>query len=437
MRKFFLIFLSASVFLTFVYAEDEQPKLFTIHGEVKGHYRNSKDSRFKPKFPFPPDFIPRGQTAVFERTVSPGSSFEVSVAALIVDLQPAEGITGRVRVNFIDLYNRNPVSTAPTVNVKEAWIQFGHRREFLESGNGSKIYLLFGKAPKFDRQPERNLESYGLAETAFNRFEDLQLQAGGDFTAHFYWRAQVSNGNPVFFRDPNALAGDNGSSDWRFPNPELHLNSGFPILYDAQIEDLSFQRRPELGAGLGLRFQSDSLDRGVDVMSFYYNRRLADRVDLHGTFYGGDLDLLNGIGGISLPIHGNKKIQYGANTQFRWNAVRVFGLFVHQDLAGLKRNGFEVETAVRFSLPPAHALGGKQLFPFIQPVFRFSILSNDFKNPLFVAPSTFWDWKKFDFGVRLGIIQGVDLTTEFSTHRIRSATPVNEDEFLSTIRYRF
>jgi hypothetical protein len=408
-----------------------------IHGEVKAHYRNSTDSKFKPKFPFPPDFIPRGQTAVFEQTVSPGSSFEVSVAALILDIQPASGITGRVRVNFIDLYNRNPTSTDQTVNVKEAWIEFGHRDEFLENASRDKLYLLFGKAPKFERQPERNLESYGLAETAFNRFEDLQLQFGGDLTDHVYWRGQVSNGNPIFFRDPNALAGDNGNDNWRFQNPELDLNSGFPILYNAESEELSFQRRPELGAGLGLRFQSATMDRGFDVLGFYYNRRLAEHVDLRGTFYGGDLDLLDGINGVSLPIHGNKKIQYGANGQVRYKALRIFALGVHQELAGLHRNGFEVETALRFSLPPKYAAGGKQLFSFIQPVFRFSILSNDFKNPLFVAPSTFWDWKKFDFGFRLGIVQGVDLTTEFATHRIRSATPVNEDEFLSTLRYRF
>jgi hypothetical protein len=352
-------------------------------------------------------------------------------------LQPAEGITGRVRINFIDLYNRNPVSTDQTVNVKEAWILFGHRDEFLEHSTGDKIYLLFGKAPKFDRQPERNLESYGLAETAFNRFEDLQLQFGGDFSPHFYWRAQVSNGNPIFFRDPNALAGDNGNDDLRLPNPEIHLNSGFPILYNAETEELSFQRRPELGAGLGFRMQSETLDRGFDVLGFYYNRSLAQRVDLRGTFYGGDLDLLDGAFGSSLPIHGNKKIQYGMAGQLRLNALKIFALGVHQELAGLQRQGFEIETAYRFSLPPKFAAGGKQLFSFIQPVFRFSILSNDFKNPLFLAPSTFWDWKKFDFGVRLGIVQGIDWTNEFAKHKIRSATPVNENEFLSTVRLRF
>lgn len=415
-----------------------KPNLFTIHGELKAHYRWSEDSRFLLKFPFPPEFIPRGQTAVFERTVSPGSSFEVSVASVLLDIQPAESVMGRIRINFIDLYNRNPTSTDQTVNVKEAWVQFGKRTEFLQVVEGSRVYVLFGKAPKFERQPDRNLESYGLVSTAFNRFEDLQLQAGGNFGSHFYWRAQISNGNPVFFRDPNALAGDNGNDDFRFPNPELHLNSGFPILYDAEAEEFSFQDKVEVGAGAGVRFQSESLENGLDLFGFIYRRDLAEHVDLRGTFYGGDLDLLDGTGGITLPISGNKKKEYGGNAEFHWSGLRIFAQGVHQELAGLKRDGFEVEGAWRISLPLKFATGGKQLFTFLQPVVRFSVIDNKFKgSPLFVAPSTFWDWKKYDLGLRMGIFQGIDITAEYSFHDITASSQVNEDEFLTSLRARF
>lgn len=259
-------------------------KHFTLHGELKAHYRWSEDTSFRVKFPFAPDFIPRGQTAVFERTVDPGSSFEVSVASVILDLHFTDTVIGKVKINFIDLYNRNPTSTDQTVDVKEAWLLFGKRTNFMQSVEGNHVYVLFGKAPKFERQPERNLESYGLASTAFNRFEDLQLQFGGNVGPHFYWRAQASSGNPVFFRDPNALAGDNGNDDWRFPNPELHLNSGFPIFYDSETEDLNFQNDFELGGGLGYRYCSENLQSGIDVLGYYYHRKLADRVDLRGTF---------------------------------------------------------------------------------------------------------------------------------------------------------
>jgi len=427
-----------SVVLSAQEANEEKPKLFTIHGEVKAHYRWSEDSRFLLKFPFPPEFIPRGQTQVFERTVSPGSSIEVSAVSVILDIQPAGAVFGRIRINFIDLYNRNPTSTDQTVNVKEAWLRFGTRPDFLQAVERNYAYVLFGKAPKFERQPDRNMESYGLVSTAFNRFEDLQLQAGGNFGSHFYWRAQVSNGNPVFFRDSNALAGDNGNDDLLFPNPELHLNSGFPILYDAEAEEFNFQDHVEIGAGAGLRFQSESLQNGVDLLGFYYRRDLATHVDLRGTFYGGDLDLLDGTGGIGLPIKGKDKIEYGGNAEFHWSGLRIFAQGVHQELAGLKRDGFEVEGLLRISLPLKFAAGGKHLFTFLQPIARFSIIDNKFKaSPLFVAPSTFWDWKKYDLGVRIGIIQGIDVTAEYSFHDITASSEVSEDEFLTSLRARF
>jgi len=418
-------------------AQKPEPKTFTFHGEAKAHYRWSQDSQFPLKFPFPPEFIPRGQTSVVERTVDPGSSAEVSAFNFIIDFAPAESIKGRVRIAFVDLYNRNPTSTDQTVNVKEAWMQFGRRGEFLESMRGTPIYALFGKAAKFERQPERNLESYGLVSTAFNRFEDVQLQLGGDLGRHIYWRAQISNGNPVFFRDPNALAGDNGNDDLRFPNPELHLNSGFPILYDAETEEVSFHKA-EGGGGLGFRVHSEDRSKGLDVLGFYYQRQLAEHVDLRGTFYGGDLDLLDGTGGIGLPIKGNDKKEYGGNIQFRYGPLQVFFQGVHQEMASLPRNGYEVEILFHAPLQLKYSASGKQLFTFIQPVVRISVLNNDFKaSPLFVAPSTFWDWKKYDVGVRIGIIQGVDVTAEYSFHDITASRPVNEDEFLTTLRVKF
>ena len=433
----FLLFLSICLICNVASAQEEKDNLWSIHGELKAHYRWSEDSEFPLRFPFPPEFIPRGQTAIVERTVSPGSSLEVSVGTIFVDIHPGDAITGRIKVNFGDLYNRNPTSTDQTVNLKEAWISLGRRSEFLNSSSAGPIYMLFGKAPKFERQSERNSESYGLVSTAFNRFEDLQVQVGGNAGSHFYWRAQISNGNPVFFRDVNALAGDNGNDDLRFPNPEIHLNSGFPILYDAEIEDIG-SRKMEGGVGLGLRFESESQERGLDVLGFYYRRELAERVDLRGTFYGGDLDLLDGTGGISLPITDDEKMEFGANIDFRSGGLHVFFQGVHQEVAGLERNGYETEVAWRFGLPPKLAASGKQLFTFVQPVFRFSMLDNDFGPvPLFVAPSTFWDWKKYDFGVRMGIIQGVDVTAEYTVNDITASRPVDLDEFLTTLRFRF
>jgi hypothetical protein len=426
-----------SIFLTTTgYSEGVELSFLKVRAELKTHFRWTNDAIFPLKFPFPPDFIPRGATSISERTVSPGSAFEVSNAALVLDLNPEEAIRGRIRIHFVDLYNRNPTSTDQTVNLKEAWFLIGHKFEGWTIDEHPELYLLFGKAPKFERQPERNLESYGLVSTAFNRFEDHQLQFGGTFKSIF-WRAQVSSGNPLFFRDPNALAGDNGNDDLRFPNPELHLNSGFPILYDAEVEDVQ-SKHPEIGGGIGVHFRSDNPENGVDVLGFYYHRTLAERADLRGTFYGGDLDLLDGTGGIGLPIRGNEKSEYGANIEARIGNLHAFAQIVQQEAAGLKRNGIELELAWRAELPPKFAASGKQLFTFVQPVVRISLIDNHFKgSPLFVAPSTFWDWKKFDLGARLGLIQRIDFTAEYSIHDIENVGPkLSPNEFLATLRFR-
>ena len=227
---------------------------FKIHvsAELKANGRWSEDDRFALSFPFPPDFVPVGQPNVALRTVSPGSSLEVSRALVNLDVELPRSISGHVQVGFINLYDRNPTSKDQTVDVREAWVLFGKKRGSLEPLPGSSLYLLVGKAPKLERQPFRRLESYGLVSTAFNRFNDLQLQVGGSLGTRVYFAAQLSNGNPMFMRDPNALAGDNGTD--MPPNPDPTLNSGFPILYDAEVEELAGDERFEYGGALGLRF---------------------------------------------------------------------------------------------------------------------------------------------------------------------------------------
>lgn len=149
--------------------------------------------------------------------------------------------------------------------------------------------------------------------------------------------------------------------------------------------------------------------------------------------------MLDGTQGIGLPIDGNEKEELGGNIDWRWKRIRGFGQVVSQKMAGLKRVGYELEIASKFSLPLKYASGGKQLFPYLQPVVRFSYMDNRFPgNPLFPAPSTFWDWTKVDFGLRIGIISGVDLTTEFSYNDMDNPGPnLTLNEFLTTLRARF
>jgi len=405
-----------------------------LSGELKVHGRWSEDDRFPLAFPFPPEFVPVGQPDVALQTVAPGSSLEVGRALVNLDVEMPRSISAHVQVGFINLYDRNPTSTDHTVDVREAWIAFGTKRGSLEPLPGSSLYALVGKAPKLERQPFRRLESYGLVSTAFNRFGDLQLQVGGSVGTKVYFAAQLSAGNPIFMRDPNALAGDNGTD--MPPNPDPKLHPGFPILYHAEVEELELDDRFEYGGALGARFLSADQQRGLDLMGFYYRTRLSEGAKLRGTFYEGDLDILDGAGGLPLPISGDDREEYGANLDVRWGGFSLFGQVVKEEAAGLPRTGFEVEAGYRLVL--GDLADPNDLFPQVQPAVRFSRLENDFAAPRgFVAPSFAWDWDKLDIGLRVTIIRRLDLTLEYSYHDIAASRPINHDEALATLRVVF
>src|SRR6266545_5914855 len=64
-------------------ASAPEQKPFRIGGEIKFNFRDSADAEALVSFPFPPNFLPPGQTQVFERTTSKGASLELSNFALI------------------------------------------------------------------------------------------------------------------------------------------------------------------------------------------------------------------------------------------------------------------------------------------------------------------------------------------------------------------
>ncbi len=407
-----------------------------LGGELKAHGRWSQDDRFPLAFPFPPDFVPQGQPNVAMQTVAPGASLEISKALLHLDVEMPRGIAAHLKVAFIDLYGRNPTSTDQTVNVEEAWVVFGRKRGWLEPFTGNSFYAILGKAPKFERQPFRRLESYGLVSTALNRFNDIQTQVGGSLGSHLYFFGQVSVGNPIFMRDPNAIAGDNGTSPP--PNPDPKLHSGFPILYHAEVEELSYDGRFEYGGGGGARFVSADLRRGLDLLGYYYSRRLAEKARLRGTFYSGDLRLIDGTGtaGIGLPITGDMRDKYGVSADLRLGELSGFAQIAHETIAGLPRTGYEVEAGYRIVLGDTGDAGA--LFPAVQPAVRYSRLDNHFSAPAdFVAPSFAWDWGKLDAGLRVTIVRRVDLTLEYAWNDIAAPRRIRHDEALATLRLEF
>ncbi|HVS03869.1 MAG TPA: hypothetical protein VMT16_13970 [Thermoanaerobaculia bacterium] len=410
--------------------------------EAKAHLRRSDENRFPVPFPFPPEQLPPGQDRAFLQTVDPGTSLELSAVTLFVDATWSELLAAHLKVDMIDLYDRNPTSGDKKVDVDEAWLRFGREMPPATLPAGSGAYLKVGKFGHFERQDDRHLESYGLVSTAFNRFEDTGVELGVDLGRHLYLKGSVTQGNPVFIRDPNALAGDNGTLEQlRNPHPRHALGSGILILYDAEVEDVDVDGDPELGIGVGLRFGDETGERGLELLAWGYERTLADTVDLEGTVYGGDLDLLLGPGNLTpLPLAGDEKREVGGNLWLYYGGVTLFAQYVDQELAGLPRTGWEVEAAWSIELPVRWALAGQQLFPFVAPAARYSRLDPDFANhPLTPVPSVSWEWDKLDAGVRLGIVPGTDLTLEYARNRfiLKSGREAENDEYLATLRWRW
>lgn len=399
--------------------------------ELRGDYRWSDDESHPIPFPFPPDFIPPGQTRVLLQTPDPGGHLELNVADVTLDLAYGDFFLARAKIHGQALHRRNPTSEDRQIDADELFIRFGQKPEMLARPEGTSFFVQAGKAPKMERQPTRLLESYGLVATAFNRFEDVQLLFGGTIGRNVYWRAQVSNGNPLFFRDPNALAGDNGTEDRVPPRPSVNIKSGFPILYNAEVESLFFDTdNVQAGAALGYRWQTADERAGFDLIVYGYQRELADSVDLYGTFYNGDMDLLDGAFGIGdLPISGNEKEELGARLYGEWGGLAGTAQYVTQNVAGLERDGWEVEAGYQIALP-------FRWLTYVQPAARYSVLDNHFVGTVFPAPSVWWDWTKLDYGLRIGLAGGFDVTAEYTTHEVESRFPLELKEMLVTVRWR-
>src|SRR5947209_14477382 len=99
---------------------------------------------------------------------------------------------------------------------------------------------------------------------------------GGSVGRNVYWRLSGTTGNPLYFRDPNALAGDNGIKELLQPHPDPHLKSGFPIIYNAETEGYTLRTdHVQAGEGLGYRCQRDDQSLGYDVVLFHYRRPMS------------------------------------------------------------------------------------------------------------------------------------------------------------------
>ncbi len=406
---------------------------FRWSGELKLNFRETKDLTTSIFTPFP-GAADRGR--LVQRTADPGSSFELSTVNLRGEGEIVSGVSAKVEVHLLDLYNRNPTSSDDRIIVREAWLRIGDGPEPSRPGAG-KGYVLLGLAPRFSKQLVRRLDSYGLMGTAVGRFEQPQLQVGAAFLRHGYFRASVGNGNPLFMHDTNALAGDNGTPDRVPGSPDRVYETGFPIFYDAKPADVNFPGRFEWGGAIGARFERGE-SAGVDVMLWRFRRSLADGARIRGTKLLGDLDLLRGEG-FPLPFSGRRKAEWGVNLQGTAGKFRLFGQYLEQDLAGLGRYGYEVELAFIHRLPGLFLIKESPFLNWVQPTVRLSFVDNQFDGPReYPALSVLWDWTKWDLGVRAGLLRGLDLTVEYSRQdAILPRRTIHPDEWLVTLRAGF
>jgi len=410
---------------------------YGIKFELRGNYRDSNEQKFPLRTPFPPINLPVGQTVGFEQTVDGGSHAELSVADIQLDLGYGKWFAARTKFHAVDKYRRNPTSEDRMTDADELWIRFGENPQFLARPEKTSFFIQLGKAPKMERQPIRLLESYGLASTAFNRFEDIQAIGGGSIGRNFYWRLQGGNGNPLYFRDPNALAGDNGIQELLQPNPDPELKSGFPIFYNAETEGYFFNSSNlQFGEGLGYKWQNDAQTMGFDVLAFHYRRTMPYSEHLTGTFYGTNIDLIDGpeVEGLhfGIPTNGDKKEETGARLYSEWGQLTVMAQYTHQEFTGLERNGWEVESGYSFSTE----WGWLRT---IQPAARWSGLQPNYRaiaDKRYPAPSVWWPWTKIDAGIRIGFVHGFDVTIERAKHLVGSPRKLDLGETLVTLRLR-
>jgi len=402
--------------------------------EAKANYRDSEQAIFPSRFPLLGNALPGGQLGGFIETVDEGSHGEISNLSVAGKWQLAESWQLQFKVDAIDLYDRNPTSTDNEIDIDALLLRYGEAFGATKIPSRNSVYAQLGKFKKFEQQRERRTESYGVVSTTFNRFEDSGLETGFDLSSGFYGRLSYTTGNPVFIRDVNALAGDNGISDVTVAsnvNPS-DLSSGIVTLYDAEIEDFDLSSDPELGVGLGYRWNSSKQNHKLDVLAYHYQRDLSDRRALDGSFFGGDIELLNlggvlGIDDASLPFEGRDKSESGLNAWYYAGDFALFSQYVNQEIAGLDRDGFEIELSYVFDLPIK-----------ITPVIRYSELNNKFRSgPRFLTPSTMWDWRKIDYAVNLDLNDNLRLIVEYADNEVEVAGRFeSQDELLITLRWQ-
>src|SRR4029079_15241644 len=82
---------------------------------------------------------------------------------------------------------------------------------------------------------------------------------------------------------------------------------------DAEVEWNEGTGHAEFGGGVGGRVANEDGSRRSELLAYGYHGHLEDRIELTGTRYGGDLDLLSDPFAPFPALHGRDKDELGAN----------------------------------------------------------------------------------------------------------------------------
>ena len=254
----------------------------------RASYRRSDDNRFKTSFTIRQHPRLRGdgrpRLALRSSRTSPCSR----------DAAWGDLFTLHGKVDLIDLYDRNPTSTGQKVDVDEAWVRFGREPEpaTLAPGSGSTQARQDRQVRAAERPPPPELRP-GL-----DRLQPLRgdrRRAGGPPRPAFLRQgrgARPATRSSCATRTPWPATTARRALPHADPDPEL--NSGIDILYNAQFANFNVDGKLETGGGSAgawpTRRGATASTCSPGVTSASWPTGCA----IHGTFYGGDLDILNG-----------------------------------------------------------------------------------------------------------------------------------------------
>ena len=382
--------------------------------EARANYRDSEENRFPVPFPFDAPMLPVGQMKGFEETVDAGSHVEISNVALLATAGWRDLFTAHGKLDLIDLYDRNPTSTGERSTSTRPGSASAASPSPALLAPRSGVYLKIGKIPKFERQDDRHLESYGLVSTAFNRFEDDRRRAGPRP------RPALLSARPRATARQSGLPARSQRAGRRQRHPGApaagrtrtrRSRAASSSSTTPEVEDFDARRQ----AGDGRRGGLAPGGRGGAQRS--RRARLGNRRKLARRRWRSTAPSTAATSTSStrrlrtapaiFAVTDDDKREAGGNVWLYLGGFSFFGQYVDQKLAGLPRTGIEGEVAWRFDLPLVWAVRGRQLFPSIAPAVRYSKLDNSFRSPSQTpSPSFAWDWEKIDAGLRLGIFTG-------------------------------